>query len=68
MKKRIIRILPHLTIILSLMFITFWILDIYNPLMNFLSSDLSKGLLLLLCISALITAMITVALDRKYNE
>lgn len=66
--KRIIRILPHITIILSLMFITFWILDSYNPLMNFINSDLSKILLLIFCISALVTSIIAVILDRKYNK
>ncbi|HWT74218.1 MAG TPA: hypothetical protein VN258_05790 [Mobilitalea sp.] len=66
--KRIIRILPHITIILSLMFITFWILDIYNPLMNFIGSDISKVLLLIFCIAALITSILAVALDRKFNK
>lgn len=65
--KRIIRILPHVTIILSLMFIVFWILDLYNPQMNFINSDLSKTLLLILCISSLVTAILTVYLDRRKN-
>ena len=39
--KRIIRILPHLTIVLSVMFITFWILDILNmPFMEFLDTTI----------------------------
>ncbi|MFA9424292.1 MAG: hypothetical protein ACERLG_11990 [Sedimentibacter sp.] len=64
--KRIIRILPHGTIILSVMFITFWILDIYNPLMNFVNSSISKVLLLIFCILSLVTSIITVVLDRKF--
>jgi hypothetical protein len=63
--KRFIRIIPHITIILSLMFLTFWILDQYNPMMNFLNSNLSKLLLLIFCISSFITAIIAVVLDRK---
>lgn len=65
--KRVIRILPHITIVLSIMFITFWVLDIFNPMMNFINTDLSKILLLIFCISSLITSIITVALDRKLN-
>lgn len=66
--KHIIRILPHITIILSAMFITFWILDKYNPMMNFITSDLSNVLLLVFCISSLITAILTVALERKKSK
>lgn len=66
--KRLIRIIPHVTIVLSAMFITFWILDVYNPLMNFLNSDLSKLLLLIFCISSMATAMVAVYLDRKHNK
>jgi hypothetical protein len=63
--KRLIRVLPHFTIILSAMFITLWILDKYNPLMNFLDSDMSNILLLIFCISSMVTAIVMVALERK---
>lgn len=66
--KRIMRILPHITIILSAMFITLWILDKYNPLMNFLDSDLSNILLLILCAFSLVTAIVMVALERKLGK
>jgi hypothetical protein len=66
--KRLIRILPHITIILSAMFITFWILDKYNPMMNFITSDISNALLLAFCISSLITAILAVALERKKSK
>jgi hypothetical protein len=63
--KRIIRMVPHITIILTLMFITLWILDMINPMMNFLNSDKSKILLMILFISSLLTSMIAVGLDRR---
>lgn len=66
--KRLIRILPHITIILSAMFITLWILDKCNPLMNFLDSDLSNILLLAFCISSLVTAIVMIALERKHGR
>lgn len=63
--KRIIRSIPHITIILSVMFIIFWILDKYNPMMSFITSDLSNALLLVFCISSMITAIVAVVLERK---
>lgn len=66
--KRIIRILPHLTIVLSVMFITFWILDILNPNMNFINCSISNKLLIIFCIFSMITSILTVALDRINNK
>lgn len=66
--KRLIRILPHVTIILSAMFITLWFLDKYNPLMNFLDSDLSNTLLMVFCILSMITAIVMVAIERKSGK
>ncbi|MDF2907751.1 MAG: hypothetical protein K0R34_3072 [Herbinix sp.] len=66
--KRIIRILPHITIILSAMFITLWILDKYNPLMNFLDSDLSNALMLIFFLSSMVTAIVLVAIERKIGK
>lgn len=63
--KRIIRILPHLTIILAGMFITFWILDILNPVMNFINRKISNKLLLIFCILAIITAIMEIYHERK---
>jgi len=66
--RRIIRVLPHLTIILALMFVTFWILDIYNPMMNFVNSSISNVLLLIFCILSIMTSIISIALDRKPDK
>ena len=46
-------LLTHLTVILSLMFVVFLILDQFNPLMNFIDNDLSRWLLLALCLIVL---------------
>ena len=66
--KRLIRILPHITIVLSLMFMTFLALDNFNPQMNFINSKMSKLLLSLFCISSMVTAIITVYLDSKSDQ
>lgn len=39
--------------ILATMFLIFVVLDTYNPMMEFLNNDISKGLLIALCVSAL---------------
>ena len=66
--KRLLSILPHITIILSAMFLVFLILDQYNPMMNFINSDASKTLLLLFCVSSMSTAIILIILDRKIKR
>lgn len=65
MRHFFLRILPHITIILSVMFIVFWVLDIFNPAMEFLSSSLSNTLLLALCVASLTTSIALVAYERS---
>jgi uncharacterized membrane protein len=68
MMKKLSRILPHITIILAGMFIVFWILDILNPTMNFVNRRLSNKLLLIFCISAIISSVIAVYYERKNRK
>ena len=44
--------LSHITVILSLMFAVFLILDQFNPMMNFVDNGISRWLLAALCVSA----------------
>ena len=41
----------HLTVILSIMFIVFLVLDQFNPMMNFIDNPISRALLAALCLS-----------------
>ena len=41
----------HLTVILSLVFIVFLVLDQFNPMMNFIDNTISRWLLAGLCLS-----------------
>ena len=41
----------HLTVILSLMFAVFLVLDQFNPMMNFIDNSISRWLLAGLCLS-----------------
>ena len=52
-------ILSNLVIILSLCFLTFAVLDWFNPMMNFSGNTVSSKLLLLLCVSAIALAVLT---------
>lgn len=49
--KRIAQAIPHLVLILSLMFLVFVILDQFNPMMNFVNNSIS--VVLLGCLSIL---------------
>ncbi|MBR5707845.1 MAG: hypothetical protein IKX41_00480 [Oscillospiraceae bacterium] len=57
--KKFIRILAHAVFILSLTSITFMILNVYNPLMGFTSSDYSRAIFLSLYVLAAILAVLT---------
>ena len=56
--KKIIRILAHAVLTLSLASITFMILNVYNPLMGFTTSDYSKALFLTLYVLAAVLAVL----------
>ena len=62
------KILPHITIILAGMFIVFWILDVLNPTMNFINRKISNKLLLIFCILAIVTSIMNVYYERKYDK
>lgn len=55
--KKIIRLLPHATLILSLMVLTFFVIDRFNEYMAFMSSELSKWVIAGLALCALLSAI-----------
>lgn len=44
-------IFSHLTMILALTFLTFLVLDQFNPMMNFVDNGISRWMLAALCVS-----------------
>lgn len=62
------KILPHIVIVLAAMFITFWILDQLNPIMNFINNSISNVLLLLFSIASLGNAIFSIAWYRKSKQ
>ena len=60
--------LPHIVIVLSAMFITFWILDKINPIMDFINNSLSNKLLIIFCVVAMINSICSVVWYRKVKQ
>ena len=48
--NKALTVICHLTVILSLMFLVFLVLDQFNPLMNFIDNGISRVLLAALCV------------------
>lgn len=59
------KLIPHICVILSVMLLTFYVLDRYNPGMNFVGNNFFKTLLLLNVIAAIITAFFQITSNRK---
>ena len=63
--KLLEKILPHFIYILSIMFIVFFILDKFNPLMQFVNNNISSYLLLIFCIISLVFSIISIIKNSK---
>jgi hypothetical protein len=59
------KVLPHISIIFSLLMITFVILDQYNPGMNFLGNDAFKLMLIAYGVITAVSSVITVIRSKK---
>ena len=62
---RISRLLPHLVTILAGMQITLYTIDRFNSAMRFFDSDITKGLILALSLSAVAVAWMLVMRQRR---
>lgn len=63
--KVVRKLLPHATIILANMFVVFFILDRFNPAMNFIGHTISKWLLLLFALCAIVSSIFSIADTRR---
>ena len=57
--SRLQKICTHITVILSLMFAVFLVLDQFNPMMNFIDNPISRWLLAGLCLSGSALGILT---------
>ena len=60
-RTAVARILPHLTIVLALLTLTFFVVDRINVVMAFMTSELSKWLFALLAACSLTSSVMLVA-------
>ena len=63
--KHLKAILPHVCIVLSLMFMVFLVLDDYNPMMNFLTNSISVVLLGVFCLTSFVNGILVVSTTRR---
>ena len=55
--KHLKKLLPHATIVLSLMTLTFFVINQFNTMMGFMTSKLSQWVFALLALAALLTSV-----------
>ncbi|HIU93637.1 MAG TPA: hypothetical protein IAD24_00620 [Candidatus Aphodomorpha intestinavium] len=63
--KHLKKLLPHATIVLSLMTLTFFVINQFNTMMGFMTSKLSQWVFALLALAALLTSVRLVAADLR---
>ena len=68
MKRMLARALPHLTIILGVMTLVFYVVDGFNAVMAFMASDLSKQVFLVLAVSAIISSVMLISRQWKEDD
>ena len=68
MKRLLSRILPHLTIILGVMTLVFYVVDGFNAVMAFMASDLSKQVFMVLAVSAIISSVMLISRQWKEDD
>jgi hypothetical protein len=69
MKKYKLRtFLTHAAIVLSVVFLVFFVIDRFNPAMEFIGSDISDWLLCVFCVIALVSSILTAVHLYKKGE
>lgn len=61
-------IFPHMMIVLAGIFITFLVLDGYNPTMNFINNTVSLKVLWAFCILTIVNSIMIIRSNRKQNS
>lgn len=59
------RVLPHLSLVISVMMLVLFVIDRVNEAMNFIGNDVFDMLLLLYCLTTIPTAIFLIADNRK---
>ena len=59
------KLLPHAAIILSFMYFVFYAIDRVNSAMAFINNAITKALILILCVIAIVEAVMLIRDDRR---
>ena len=59
------KLLPHATIIVSAMYLVFFVIDRFNEPMAFVNNRMTKALLLVMCVISTINAVALIQSDRE---
>ena len=62
------RILNHSAVILSLFYLTLFVIDKINSAMQFIENDITKALILVLAAVSTVNAIIAISADRKKRK
>ena len=62
------KLLPHAAIVISFMYFVFFFIDRVNSAMAFINNDITKGLLFVLCVIAIIEAVMLIRDDRRQTR
>ncbi len=68
MKRFFQRVMPHAVIVLSLMTLTFFSIDRVNPIMAFMTSELSKWVFALLAVTGLLTSIFLIGMQWREDD
>ena len=59
------KLLPHITIVMCLMYVVFFCIDRVNSAMAFIDNEITKWLLLALCLISIVEALWLIADERR---
>ena len=59
------KIIPHATIVLCNMYVVFYLIDRVNPAMEFITNNITKFLILLMCIFSTVNAILLIRVQRR---
>ena len=63
--KKLQTVLSHLNLMFGTLFLVLWVINIFNPKMQFLASGVTNVFLVLFCICAIALAITTIVLSRR---
>ncbi len=66
--NRLMGLLSHACLVLALMLITLLIVDRFNPSMDFINNDISKLIILALCVFGMVLALLFLIRQRRSNR